>query len=90
MAERFHSITVKELIELLKDEEPDAVVCFTADYGDYHHTQQALPIFGQLEEHEMVEENAYSHSGWALVGEPDDEEDEEEAKEQGRIVLVIR
>jgi hypothetical protein len=63
---KLNSLTVAELRGLLEGEDDDAVVLFTCDYGDYLHTKQALPISGDIEEHQ-VEESAYSHSGWALA-----------------------
>lgn len=82
----FRSITVKALREALEGEEDDALVAFACDYGDYHHTQQALGIKGELEEAVLVE-SGYSHSGFAVADE-DDDEDEREGK--GPKVLVLR
>ena len=47
---------------------PEAVPLFVLDYGDYCHTQQALPVteVRGLEEAEVIQESAYSKSGLAL------------------------
>lgn len=84
--EQFKTITVAELIERLRNEDPDAEVVFSTNYGDYHNTQQALPIRGEFEE-SGIEKSAYSNSGFALASENLDDEDGE-----FRVtpVLVIR
>jgi len=46
-----NTLTLDELIEALQtlrktDEHGSLPVCLTADYGDYTHTEQALPIRG--------------------------------------------
>jgi len=38
------ALTVSQLMEQLERMDPDAKVVFVCDYGDYHHTQQALPV----------------------------------------------
>ena len=86
MSKNLRTITVAQLIERLQGEDPEARVIFTADYGDYHHTQQALPITGDIDEVEVVENEGYSRSGFALL-EEDDEDDTDEAR---ATFLVIR
>ncbi len=81
------TITVADLLELLQDEDPTALVVFAADYGDHSHTEQALPLRGAIEEVEIVEEAGYSNSGWAI---PSHDEDDEEDDEDRPTVLVIR
>lgn len=66
------TITVRELIDRLGDEDPDARVVFGADYGDHCHTEQALPIRGYVEA-ATITPSAYSGSGYA-IGEPDDDD----------------
>lgn len=85
MAKGLRTITVRELMEALEGQDPDMRVVFTCDYGDYHHTPQALAIRGEFEELPLVE-SAYSHSGFALV--QDDEEDEDESDDD--LFLVLR
>lgn len=102
----FRTLTVAALRDLLDGEDPDALVVFSADYGDYHHTEQALTLRGHVEERE-VEESAYSHSGFALREHEDDfpgakvsdavssssggeEEDGEDGEEEAVRVIVIR
>jgi len=69
------TITVGELIERLKGEDPDALVIFTADYGDRCHTAQALPIRGRVET-VTIRESGYSSSGYAVVDDGDDSRDD--------------
>lgn len=78
--ERFRTITKAELIEALSDLNDDDLVIFTSDYGDYHHTDQALSIRGEVEE-VRITKSGYSHSGFQLMSEGHegryiDEEDE--------------
>lgn len=66
-------MTVGELIAELQAYDRDADVMFVCDYGDYHHTQQALDI----EQTEMVYRreiapSAYSLSGYALIESEDE------------------
>ena len=72
------ALTVSDLIEQLQEMPEDAIPLFVCDYGDYHHTQQALPVMAvaALESLETVVESAYSQSGLAINSA--DEEDEEE------------
>lgn len=81
------TLTVAELIELLEGESPDARVIFATDYGDYHHTLQALPLRGELET-VTVEKSAYSNSGFAIA-EPDEDDDDED-DDSDETFLVIR
>jgi hypothetical protein len=77
------TLKVSQLIAMLEDEDPDALVVFACDYGDYHHTQQALAIEGCIQEEEL-EKSAYSQSGWAVRGEGEEEDP------AGPTVLVLR
>ena len=67
-----NAMTVRDLIEQLQSLDPDSPVLFACNYGDYHNTQQALPV-GDVEEHEAsdLSTSAYSHSGLALTDELD-------------------
>lgn len=82
---KISTLTVGELILLLQEQDEAAQVVFSADYGDYHHTIQALPIRGLFEERQIKEERGYSSSGFALV--PEDYEDDE--PDEDTQVLVI-
>ena len=90
MGRNFSSIKIGELIEQLQGamEEygPDVEVVCTADYGDHCHTEQALPLRGEVSERK-VHESGYSNSGWALNDENADEDDDEE-NEQKVVVLT--
>ena len=77
------TITVAELIAILQDEDPDARVIFSTDYGDHCHTQQALPLRGRTCE-VLVRESGYSTSGFALV-----DEDCERPRATDETFLVI-
>jgi len=79
------TITVRELLDALEAEDPEALVVFASDYGDIGHTQQVHRVSGDVEE-VTLEESAYSHSGWAIRREEDDDDDED----AGQRVLVIR
>lgn len=61
------AMTAGQLIERLQEFDPNDPVFFTVNYGDYHRTQQALPI-EDLETHTTRElrTSAYSESGIAF------------------------
>lgn len=65
------TITAQELMEALEDIPSHAKVAFTSDYGDRHHTEQIIPITGEMNPH-AIRESAYSESGLALDGEGND------------------
>lgn len=73
--ERFKTLTVAELRELLSDRDDNELVIFSTDYGDYHHTPQALGLRGELEE-VQIGKSGYSNSGFEVLN-PEDEKDEE-------------
>jgi hypothetical protein len=72
-----NTMTVGDLRDLLEDFPDDARVIFTTDYGDYHHTKQALGIRSAESGH-RVERSAYSNSGFALVGDDPDDDAEDD------------
>ena len=80
------SINVRELIDALEGEDPEALVVFSSDYGDISHTQQVHPISGDMEEG-TLEETAYSASGWAILS---DEDDEDDTDNETVKILVIK
>lgn len=86
--ERMRTITVAELIEALQEQDPDAMVLFSTDYGDYHHTPQALPLRGEIEQ-ATIEKSAYSNSGFAISATESDDEDFDGA-DDNTTYLVIR
>ena len=63
-----NACTVADLIAELESMDQDAIVLFACDYGDYHHTQQALPVASvqELSDEEVLVESAYSRSGLAI------------------------
>lgn len=85
-----NGITVAELIEQLQASDPDAKVLFVCDYGDYHHTQQALPVseVRGIEYGENVVESAYSQSGLALYQEDAQDMDGEEKEGSEQFVIL--
>lgn len=62
-----NALTVGDLRRMLEGFDEDAPVVFACDYGDYHHTTQAL-LVGDVEERSARElaESGYSRSGLAL------------------------
>jgi hypothetical protein len=84
-------LTAAQLIEALSEMSPDAVPLFVLDYGDYCHTQQALPVteVRGMEEAEVIQESAYSKSGLALEEVDDDEKYTAAAEKGGRPNVVI-
>lgn len=78
-------MTVRELIDALESEDENALVYFVCDYGDHHHTQQALPV-KTVESGHTLEKSAYSRSGLALK-DIDHDGDREEG-EPDRVVVL--
>ena len=85
---QLNTITVGELIELLQDQDPEAKVAFSSDYGDHCHTQQVLTISGDVNS-EALYESAYSDSGFSVVKDSNDEDDAANADEDAEAVLII-
>lgn len=92
------AMTVADLIEQLQDCDQDALVVFTCDYGDYSHTDQALPV-AEVEDQSygyQLATSAYSQSGLELIEDDgSDEGDEEEGDgpdpeevEQPKLVVL--
>ena len=82
---KLRTLTVARLIDLLEGESPDALVIFSTDYGDHHHTQQALPLRGELET-VTIEKSAYSNSGFAIA-EPDEDGDDESGDDETFLMI---
>lgn len=82
-------MTVADLIRELETFPEDAIVCFTCDYGDYHHTEQCLPVetVDEVQCDEVLVESAYSRSGLAIQHIDYEEQDEEHP---GWNVVVLR
>lgn len=73
------ALTARQLIDEIKEQCPDldSRVILCADYGDYHHTTQALPVGSiKLIDSGRLAESAYSHSHVAVVGTDEDEGEE--------------
>jgi len=88
------AMTVEQLMENLQNADPKALVVFVCDYGDYHHTQQALQVrtmdvYAGSDFHE----SAYSGSGIAINREDDDggfdEEEDEMDPELEEVEVVV-
>lgn len=81
-------LTVQELINELQyladNGEGDKEVYFGCDYGDYCHTEQALPV--RYVEYGKLKKSAYSHSGMAFESQ-DEDLDEDEAEENEDTVI---
>jgi len=73
---KFNSITIGELKGLLDDYdyEDETLVCFSSDYGDHCHTEQAHTITGVIEEVKLAE-SAYSDSGFKVLEDDADDND---------------
>jgi len=81
--------TVRELIEQLESCDPDALVMFTANYGDYHNTIQALPVATVEEsDSDALDITAYSNSGLCVLGEGDRVPGENDDPDAVTIVLL--
>ena len=85
-------ITVADLIAELETMNQDAKVLFVCDYGDYHHTQQALPVNEIVEaDTSDLAESAYSHSRIAFVEERDaNDEPDEDGEDETLPVVILR
>jgi len=88
------ALTVAELIETLQSFPEDARVVFGCDYGDYHHTEQALPVESADEiegTFEILTESAYSHSHVSITqidtGDEDVDTEDPDADEMKVVVL---
>ena len=70
------AFTVGQLIRELQSFDQDALVLFGCNYGDYHRTEQTLPV-GDVDcfEAKQFQTSAYSQSGVAFE-EADDFDDE--------------
>lgn len=62
---KIDTISVGELIDILKDYDENMQVAFSCNYGDRAHTQQVITIRGNINE-EILYKSAYSDSGWAV------------------------
>jgi hypothetical protein len=94
-----NAMTVQDLINAIEDCPRDAKVLFTCDYGDYSHTQQALPVEDAniLDERQRLVESAYSHSDMAVesIDEDDDydedeDDDENDQEYEAPNVVILR
>lgn len=89
------TLTVKELVARLANEDPDARVVFASSYGDRGNTKQVHFLKGGVDE-TVIKRSGYSDSGWALLDDGDDEEDLPEFEGgptdsvEERTVLVLR
>jgi hypothetical protein len=82
-----NALTVRQLIETLEGEDPNAVVVFACDYGDRSHTQQAIPVESAEKLYSQIRESAYSQSGLAVCDEDDEDECELFDGEQNVVIL---
>ena len=74
-------MTVKELIEKLRDEDPDAEVHFAYSYGDHWRTTVA-PKVRRVEEAEVV------HSAYHRMDKVVEEDSDEEQETRSVVVLA--
>ncbi len=73
-----NGMTVADLISELEGLDPEALVGFQSDYGDYTHTQQFLPV-GNVEE--MAGEVLYHQPGYSRSDLAIREEDEDDTSD---------
>lgn len=90
-----NAMTVRDLIDELKDANPDALVIFGCDYGDHVHTEQALPVttVDELDSYEELSDSGYSTSGLAVKEWDDEDVDgaDDACHERGfRNVIILR
>jgi hypothetical protein len=57
------SINVRELIEALEWEDPEALVVFSSDFGDIGHTEQVHSIGGDIEEVKLTDPRTVAVDG---------------------------
>jgi hypothetical protein len=70
-----NAMTVGQLREILDGLEDSVPVMFACDYGDYHHTTQALPLeSGEIMSQGQLRSSAYSHSKVSLAKYDEDDE----------------
>lgn len=81
---KIDTISVGELIDILKDYDEDMQVAFSCNYGDRARTQQVITIRGNINE-EILYKSAYSDSGWAV-----DTNGYHEDEEGTTSMLIIR
>jgi hypothetical protein len=85
-------MTIEQLIEelqCLKEQYgSDVQVRLGADYGDYHHTLQALEVQNIIPV--QLYESAYSRSGFAVVhNDPEEEQDHPMDDPEEDMVILI-
>lgn len=88
VAER--AMTVRHILEALEGADPDARVFFVCTYGDYHNTQQALPVGEVIEDCSTANlaTSAYSQSGLSMLD--DDSEPREFPDDEEQSVVILR
>lgn len=82
-------MTVAQVMEILKNANPEAVVLFQVDYGDHCHTQQLL----HAEDHEVTDSNSIHETAYSQTGiarrDPGYEEDYEDENDDHPIPVII-
>lgn len=86
MTVTLRTITVGELRDLLEDHADDVRVIIASDYGDRAHTEQALPLRGEVDT-VTISESGYSSSGYAITDPDDDDEDSDDEDRETFLVL---
>lgn len=76
-------MTVAELIEALKGQDPNAEVHFVYDYGDHWHTNVAPEV-------SEVETGAVKHSDYHRMPRVLDLDTVEDEEDQGTAVVLLR
>lgn len=79
------AMTVEDVLEALEGLDPKTRVLFVCSYGDYHRTQQALPVTEIIPYCSSSDfaESGYSTSGIALI-----EDNCDEMKDDVAVVIM--
>jgi hypothetical protein len=82
------AMTARHIIEALQDLDPDSRVLFVCGYGDYHDTQQVLPVT-EIEQYSTSDltTTPYSKSGLAMVENDDSYDDDDTGHEEPIIIM---
>ena len=86
------AITARHLREALESVHDDTAILFVCDYGDYHNTQQVLPVGDFLMDSSASDlyTSGYSNSGVALIEDDSNDEPREYPEEENYPILLLR
>lgn len=87
MARSFRTITVRDLIDLLEGEDPDALVGVRYHSGNRYDRAVVIPLDGDTEMAAVVPSGYGPEGAFEVVDETDEDADEEAAS--APVVLVL-